>query len=512
MGTEGGRGRGGGRGGVAGAGTTLRVKTLRSLLLIGILLAGVGAALVFALQQRLMGFSIHTFVEDEAQSAAEKIGERLDAEEKLLRLCASSDMARRYLEAPSYEGPVYEGMLRNLRTLVSIDGAISLAYLQSVSDHYYCCQSDGLPPDRDYTPVGQPWYDLPIARGGFVVTPPYLEQAGESLKHTGKAMLSAALPVRDAAGKLIGVAAVDLLLGPDQRLFSSIVSHKGRYAVVVSPEGAVLHGPHAPAEKEPIRRLENTRDYPVAAQALASRAPSLRLRDPESGHWVWAGTGIVRGVGWRVVTVFPEEALAVDFGMFTQDLIRIGAVGFALFVLLAALFSSRISRAEAEILAGCERYREMFTHAPVAVLTTDGSGRVAEASRAFPALTGIPAETLTGRRVAELVHPEDAARAGDLLGAAAGAGGAAAELRFMKPDGTFAVCDAVAASLRGAQTGAIIVLRDSTQEKRQARRVEEVEAELQELNRIMVQREFRVSELRDRVRELEEGPGGGAGG
>jgi PAS domain S-box-containing protein len=186
-------------------------------------------------------------------------------------------------------------------------------------------------------------------------------------------------------------------------------------------------------------------------------------------------------------------------------------VGIAVFALLSGLFSSRISRMEAEVRAGRERYREMFDQASVAACATDGEGRVTDASRAFIALTGAARGAFIGARVEEIVHPEDAAKAGELLRKAREEGSAMDELRFMMADGKPVACDAAAARLRGARPGVLIVARDSAREKRQARRVGEMEAELRELNRIMVQREFRVKELRDRIRELEMGAGGGSG-
>jgi PAS domain S-box-containing protein len=324
-------------------------------------------------------------------------------------------------------------------------------------------------------------------------------------------MISMALPVYDGARKLLGVAAVDLLLTPSQKLFAPVKPRKRGYAVIMAADGTVLYGPHTPTGGEAPPRLENVRDYPVAAKVIASHEPALRLRDPETGGWVWAGTGFVRGAGWRIVRVFPEENLAADFGKFKKELVRLGAVGIAVFALLSILFSSRISRMEAEVRAGRERYREMFDQVPVAACAIDGERRVADASRAFLALTGVDPGALRGALFEEIVHPEDAAKAGELLRNAREEGSAADELRFMRADGEPVACDASAAPLRGARPGVLIVARDSAREKQQALRVGDLEAELQDLNRIMVQREFRVKELRDRVREFEKGAGGGSG-
>ncbi|MEI6634390.1 MAG: PAS domain S-box protein [Chlamydiota bacterium] len=504
-------GRRTGAGGSGEGRVTLRVKTLGMTLLTGAFLIGVGAMMIFNYQQRLMDFSIHEFVQKEVRAAAAGVAASLEEKGKLLRQVAYSDIALRYLESPSSRGPVYEGLLHDLRALVSSDPMINLAYVQSSTSYLYCCQSDGLPPDESYSPIGQPWYDLPVARKGLVVTPPYLEQGGESLNQMGKPMISMALPVYDGARKLLGVAALDLLLTPSQNLFSSIAPLKSGYFIVMAADGTVLSGPHASADGEPLRRLEQAGDYPVAAEVIASHEPALRLRDPDSGRWVWAGSGTVPVTGWRIVMVFPEARLAAEFGRFARELLWLGAVGVAVFSLLSVLFSSRISRMEAGVRAGRERYREMFDQAPVAACATDGGGRVTDASRAFLALTGAERSALIGARVEEIVYPEDAAKAGELIRRAGEEGSAADELRFMRADGEPVACDAAAAPLRGARPGVLIVARDSAQERRRSRRIGEMEAEIAELNRIMVQREFRVKELRDRVRESEKGAGGGSG-
>ena len=508
---KGGRVRTGVGEGRRGTGIALRAKTLGMMLCIGVLLAGIGAVMISSYEQRLMDFSIREFVEEEVRAAVEDIGDRLDTQEKLLHQLARSHIAQRYLEVPSHQGPIYESLLRDLRTLVSSDPMIQLAYVQSSTSYSDCCQSDGWIPAENYRPMGQAWYDLPVARGGFVVTPPYLEQAGESIEQMGKPMISVTMPVYDGAGKLLGVAAVDLLLTPSQKLFAPVKLRKRGYAVIMAADGTVLYGPQTSTDGEALPKLENVRDYPVALKVIASHEPVLRLRDPETGGGIWAGTGFVRGIGWRIVMVFPEENLAADFGKFKKELVWLGVVGIAVFALLSVLFSSRISRMEAEVRAGRERYREMFDQAPVAACATDGDGRVVDANRAFLALTGVDPRALRGARVEEIIYPEDAAKAGGLIRRAGEEGSATDELRFMRADGEPVACDASAVPLRGARPGMLIAARDSAREKRQALRVGELEAELQDLNRIMIQREFRVKELRDRIRELERGAGGGSG-
>src|SRR5262249_48247226 len=64
-------------------------------------------------------------------------------------------------------------------------------------------------------------------------------------------------------------------------------------------------------------------------------------------------------------------------------------------------------RAEEELRASEERFRWTFENAPLGAALTDREYKLVRANRAFQRMLGYEEHELLGRRVEELVHPDD---------------------------------------------------------------------------------------------------------
>jgi PAS domain S-box-containing protein len=124
-----------------------------------------------------------------------------------------------------------------------------------------------------------------------------------------------------------------------------------------------------------------------------------------------------------------------------------------------------------------ERFRELIENSPDLLAVFDHEGRIAYASPASLKMLGHTAGSLLGRPSTDVVDPEDAPRAMQLLGSLAQEPGATGrvELRMRRADGTPLVFDALVRNLLHVPTiaGYVVNARDITGERRLERQVRE---------------------------------------
>jgi diguanylate cyclase (GGDEF)-like protein/PAS domain S-box-containing protein len=180
------------------------------------------------------------------------------------------------------------------------------------------------------------------------------------------------------------------------------------------------------------------------------------------GPWGGVLTGIAAGllVGpWMPLDVLTGEAQPAAnwlyrLGVFTL----VGGFGGVLNGLLRAQLR--------EAQRARRRFAALLDHAPDVILVCDDAWRVREATPAVAAVLGHEPDELVGRRLGELLHPDDRDR-WPLLHDGAPAGGAPAEteLRLRHRDGTWRHLEVVVSDLRhDPDVGAVVVnARDVSQ-------------------------------------------------
>ena len=138
-----------------------------------------------------------------------------------------------------------------------------------------------------------------------------------------------------------------------------------------------------------------------------------------------------------------------------------------------------------EALADSEaRYRAAFEQAGVGMVEVDLQGRYLRVNPAFAELVGRPAHDILGRTIIELTHPDDReADSNAFRRMVDGHAPVRRQKRYMRPDGSVAICNLAAALVRdssGRPLYAVTVAQDVTaqrrleEELRQAQKMEAV--------------------------------------
>ncbi|HWE36810.1 MAG TPA: PAS domain S-box protein, partial [Isosphaeraceae bacterium] len=126
-------------------------------------------------------------------------------------------------------------------------------------------------------------------------------------------------------------------------------------------------------------------------------------------------------------------------------------------------------KVEEELRASERRYRSLVESTGVVLWTLGPDGRIAALSPAFEAITGWTRREWVGRPLAELLHPDDLARARDFLGQAVrGEAPPVVELRVLGRSASYLILHFILAAAvgEGDATGVMAVARDVTGRRR----------------------------------------------
>jgi PAS domain S-box-containing protein len=144
-------------------------------------------------------------------------------------------------------------------------------------------------------------------------------------------------------------------------------------------------------------------------------------------------------------------------------------------------------RYEAQILRQTALLDELFESAPEAVALLDLDGRVIRTNREFTSLFGFTAEEATGRRLSDLILPDDQVDEAFMIGAAGNAGKViSAECERLRKDGTRVpiVLTASPVTIEGRMIGVYTIHRDNTESKAQEAEQARLHAKLRQAEKM----------------------------
>jgi phosphoserine phosphatase RsbU/P len=188
------------------------------------------------------------------------------------------------------------------------------------------------------------WYRLPRERGQPLWSEPYFDEGGG-----GILMATFSVPMKDAQGRVTGIATADVALEWLQSLMSEI--HVGRtgYAFLISRAGGIVTHPDVRfAMKTSLASLAAERQdaslQSLAQAVAAGRRGMQRTQDLRSGAPSFVVYRPLEASGFKLAVVFPEAETLADVSALQRRLRYTGFAGAALLALAVALVARRITR------------------------------------------------------------------------------------------------------------------------------------------------------------------------
>lgn len=271
---------------------------------------------------------------------------------------------------------------RNIAAQHVAGGTVPASYLKafendnSVTDIYIgfgdgrFLDGTGFIPPADFDPRKRSWYAGAIAKGALIYTDPYVDVS------TKQYVVSAAIPLKDQSGTVIGVMGEDILLTKLTEAVRDVNLHGQGFGFLVDANGVILAHPD---EKSIAKKLADLPGFKeVAADMLTKEVGSTKYQNGGAESLL-----IYRklpATGWTLAITVPEaivyqplQSLRLTF--IILDLVAIGAV-----VIAAMIFARRLVKPLTELAAKANQVAEGDLTVKAVI---SGQDEITDLARAF---------------------------------------------------------------------------------------------------------------------------------
>ena len=232
-------------------------------------------------------------------------------------------------------------------------------------------QSDGYTSPDGWDITGRAWYSC-IETGKTVLTEPYIDSS------TGEIILSAATPVYDEGGNVLGAAGMDISLDHVTEVLSTYTIGSNGYVWLVSSDGMLIYHPNAELVQQNIADV-NVSDNVV--NAIVNQSTEF-LKYKADGTIKYGSVQLVGETGYLVVSNMPfleyYQMLFATIGV----LLAIFAVGIIVVMRSIDKSAYALSKPIAELNETASRLAEGDLDVELNVTAKNEIGELAESIRA----------------------------------------------------------------------------------------------------------------------------------
>lgn len=232
-------------------------------------------------------------------------------------------------------------------------------------------QSDGYTSPDGWDITGRAWYSC-IETGKTVLTEPYIDSS------TGEIILSAATPVYDEGGNVLGAAGMDISLDHVTEVLSTYTIGSNGYVWLVSSDGMLIYHPNAELVQQNIADV-NVSDNVV--NAIVNQSTEF-LKYKADGTIKYGSVQLVGETGYLVVSNMPfleyYQMLFATIGV----LLAIFAVGIIVVMRSIDKSAYALSKPIAELNETASRLAEGDLDVELNVMAKNEIGELAESIRA----------------------------------------------------------------------------------------------------------------------------------
>ena len=232
-------------------------------------------------------------------------------------------------------------------------------------------QSDGYTSPDGWDITGRAWYSC-IETGKTVLTEPYIDSS------TGEIILSAATPVYDEGGNVLGAAGMDISLDHVTEVLSTYTIGSNGYVWLLSSDGMLIYHPNAELVQQNIADV-NVSDNVV--NAIVNQSTEF-LKYKADGTTKYGSVQLVGETGYLVVSNMPlleyYQMLFATIGV----LLAIFAVGIIVVMRSIDKSAYALSKPIAELNETASRLAEGDLDVELNVMAKNEIGELAESIQA----------------------------------------------------------------------------------------------------------------------------------
>lgn len=198
----------------------------------------------------------------ESQSASYQLADFFDGYLKMMEQMAVSPQIRQVLSDTKKgdlitETEGFRSVYENMVNIADVDSENILAVWIGDVDASVLTQSDGFTSAADWDITQRQWFEC-TKTGQSMLTEPYVDAS------TGQLIISAAAPIYDANGKILGVAGMDISMTQINAIMKTYTIGKTGFVMFLSGDGLLIYHP----DEEKVEK--NIHDLDVSENIVAA--------------------------------------------------------------------------------------------------------------------------------------------------------------------------------------------------------------------------------------------------
>lgn len=272
----------------------------------------------------------------ESQSAANELNTLFQQYMKSVSHLAVNHQVKNTIASASADTPItqtsdYPSVFQYMLSMQQEDSANIMAVWIASIDANVLTQSDGYTSGRDFQITAREWYSVTQTKS-VMLTKPYVDAS------TGTNIVSAAAPVTDASGKVIGVAGLDLSLEHVNEFLSQCTIGDTGYIVMTATDGTIIYHPDSSLIQKSLKNI----DISSNVTNLVTSDKNGFVKFKISGSTKYGYVTAIDNTGYVVFS-------SLSSGEYSQSLVRMIIIMIVIFVIGIVIIFTAIVRVSGSI-------------------------------------------------------------------------------------------------------------------------------------------------------------------
>lgn len=306
----------------------------------------------------------------ESKAASYQLGDYFDQYKRMTEQLAVNPQIRQVLADTVEEHGLtntkgYDTVFENMLNIAQADSDNILAVWIADLDANALAQSDGFTSSDGWHIQERPWYYC-MEEGITIFTEPYID------KSTGQLILSSVTPVYDTAGKVLGVAGMDISMTKIIDVMSGYQIGKAGFVVLMSSNGTIIYHPQESELQKYIGDMDISSN--VVENVEADKEVFLKYK--AAGVTKYGYISKVGDTGYKVLSNIPSgeyySTLVVMIVMFAI----VFAAGIIVIVIRMRKAADKLTKPILELNETAQKLAEGNLDVELVVTTEDEIGEL----------------------------------------------------------------------------------------------------------------------------------------
>lgn len=180
-------------------------------------------------------------------------------------------------------------------------------------------QSDGYTSDSSFDVTGREWYAV-TKTGTSMLTKPYVDAS------TGELVVSAAAPIKDASGTIVGVAGLDLSLAHVSSILSQCTIGETGYVIMTANDGTIIYHPDSSLIQQTLQSLNMS----TSVTDLVSSGKNDFTKYTLNGEKKYGYVSAIDDTGYVVISSLSSSEFSQSLVRMIIAMVLIFAVGIVI--------------------------------------------------------------------------------------------------------------------------------------------------------------------------------------